>query len=125
MIESRRCFLTLIVHNSCFTFRKCLIIYLLHRPATMAGILWLSFVHPRTNIIFFNGSTALASLGLLYEVPRSHSDTTHTLGLLWASNQLVAETSTGQHTTTTEGHPCPRRDSNPLSQQASGRRSTP
>jgi len=38
----------------------------------------------------------------------------------------VAETSTWRRTTfTTDRHPCPRRDSNPQSQQASGRRPTP
>ena len=49
-------------------------------------------------------------------------------GLLWTSDQPVAETSTRQHTTlTTDKHPCPppRWDSNPQSQQASGRRPTP
>jgi hypothetical protein len=38
------------------------------------------------------------------------------------SDQLVAETSTWQHMTlTTDKYPCPRWDSNPRSQQASGR----
>ena len=42
------------------------------------------------------------------------------------NDQLVAETCTWQHTTlTTDKHPCPRWDSNPQSQQASGRRPTP
>ena len=42
------------------------------------------------------------------------------------SDQLVAATSTLQHTTlNTDRHPCPRRDSNPQMQQASGRRPTP
>jgi len=44
----------------------------------------------------------------------------------YTSDQLVAETSTWQHTTlTTDRHPCPRWDSNSRSQQASGRRPTP
>ena len=35
------------------------------------------------------------------------------------NDQLVAETSTSQHTTlTTHKHPCPQRDLNPQSQQA-------
>jgi hypothetical protein len=39
---------------------------------------------------------------------RLHSDTPHSVGLLWTSDQLVAETSTWQHTTlTTDKHPCP------------------
>jgi hypothetical protein len=44
----------------------------------------------------------------------------------WPSDKPVAETSTWQHTTLTrDRHPCPRPDSNPQSQQASGRRPTP
>ena len=53
-------------------------------------------------------------------------DTPQSVGLLWTNDQLVAETSTGQHTTIiTDEHPCGRWDSNPKSQQASGRRPTP
>ena len=56
----------------------------------------------------------------------THNDALQSVGLLWTSDQLVAETSTLQHTTlTTERHPCPRWDSNPQSQQASCRRHTP
>jgi hypothetical protein len=56
----------------------------------------------------------------------SHSDTPHSVGLLWTRDQPVVETSTWQHTTlTTDRHPCPRRNSNPQSQQANGRRPTP
>jgi hypothetical protein len=50
----------------------------------------------------------------------------HSVGVLWTCDQPVAQDSTGQHTTlTTDKHPSPRRDSNPQSQQASGRRHTP
>jgi hypothetical protein len=57
---------------------------------------------------------------------RSHSDTPHSVGLLWTSDQPDAETSTWQHTTlTSDKHPCPRRNSNPQFQQASGRKPTP
>jgi hypothetical protein len=51
-----------------------------------------------------------------------HTQRHTTVGrLLWTWDRLVAETSTWQHATlTTDRHPCPRRDSNPLSQQASG-----
>jgi len=69
------------------------------------------------------GATAPSGPGLLFhEVSRSQS-----VGLLWTSDKLVAETSTWQHTTlTTDRHPCPRWDSNAKSsQQASGRRPTP
>ena len=45
---------------------------------------------------------------LIIEASRSHSGTPHSVGLLWTSDQLVAETSTWQHTTlTTDRHPCP------------------
>jgi hypothetical protein len=37
----------------------------------------------------------------IIEASRSHSDTTHSVGLLWTSDQPVAETSTWQHTTLT------------------------
>ena len=38
----------------------------------------------------------------------THNDASHSPGLLWTSDQLVAETSTWQHTTlTTDKHPCP------------------
>jgi hypothetical protein len=76
--------------------------------------------------IFYYGSTALEGLGFFQEVPRSHSDTPHSVGLFWTSGQTDAETSTWQHTIlTTDTHPCPRRDSSPQSQQASSRRTTP
>jgi len=52
-------------------------------------------------------------------------DAPQSVGLLWTSDQLVADTSTWQHTTlTTDKYPCPPWDSNPRSQQASGRRPT-
>jgi len=63
---------------------------------------------------------------LIHEFSRSHSEALHSVGLLWTSDQPVAETSTWQHTTLkTDKHPCPGWDSNPQSQQASGRRPTP
>jgi hypothetical protein len=40
---------------------------------------------------------------LLLEVSRSHSDTPHSVGLLWTSDQSVAETSTRQHRNTHKG----------------------
>jgi hypothetical protein len=55
-----------------------------------------------------------------------HNDAPQSVGLLWTSDRLVAETSTCQHTTLPrEWQPFLRRDSNPQSQQVSGRRSTP
>jgi len=51
---------------------------------------------------------------------------TTAVGLLWTSEQLVAETYAWQQTTPTrDRHPWPRRDSNPQSQQPKGRRPKP
>jgi len=45
---------------------------------------------------------------LIIEASRSHSDTPHSVRLLWTSDQPDAETSTWQHTTvTTDRHQCP------------------
>jgi hypothetical protein len=45
---------------------------------------------------------------LFHDVSRSHTTTHQSVGLLWTSDQLVAETSTWQHTTlTADRHPCP------------------
>jgi hypothetical protein len=65
---------------------------------------------------------AVESQGVLViETSWSHSDTPFSVGHLWTSDQPDAETSTWQHTTLTrDTHPCPRRDSNSQSQQASG-----
>ena len=54
---------------------------------------------------------------LIIEASQSHSDTPHSVELLWASDQPDPETSTGQPTTL-------RRDSNPQYRQAKGRRVT-
>jgi hypothetical protein len=52
--------------------------------------------------------------------------TPQSAGLLWTRDRPVAETSTWQHEhCTRDKHPCPRRDLNPRSQQAFGRRPTP
>jgi len=62
---------------------------------------------------------------LIVEDSLSYSDTPHSVGLLWTSDHSDAETSTWQHTTLKrDRHSCPRRDSIPQSQQASGRRPT-
>jgi len=56
----------------------------------------------------------------------TYNEATHSVGLLWTSDQLVAETSTIQHKTpTTDRHQRPQWKSNLQSQQASGRRPTP
>jgi hypothetical protein len=98
---------------------------------------------------FFMLRQPLVGLGLLViEASLSHSDTPHSVGLLWTRDQPVAETSTWQHSQQTDIHALggirtrnpikraavdprlrPRghwdRHSNPQSHQASGRRPTP
>ena len=52
-------------------------------------------------------SLPMGQVFLTAEDTRSHSDTPHSVGLLWTSDQPVAETSIWQHTTlTTDRHPC-------------------
>jgi hypothetical protein len=61
--------------------------------------------------IFFNGSTApWGPRPPHFSRLHDHTllDTPHSVGLLWMSDQPVAQTSTWQHTTlTTDRHPCP------------------
>jgi len=62
---------------------------------------------PSINRLYFllssHGPIVLVDLGLFYvEVPRSHSETTHSVGHLWTSHQPVAEASTRQYTTLTK-----------------------
>jgi len=52
--------------------------------------------HTRTATFFSHGLTYLEDLDFFYEVPWSHSDTSHSLGLHWTSDRPVAETSTWQ-----------------------------
>jgi hypothetical protein len=93
----------------------------LKRPAIDPSIIYMNL---KVLYFFSMAQQPLGGLDLLIiEASRSHSDTLHSVGLLWTSDQSNAGTSTWQHTTlTTDRHPCPRRDSNPQSQQASGRR---
>jgi hypothetical protein len=52
---------------------------------------------------FFLGGGDSPPVGhdLIHEVSRSHNDAPQSVGLLWTSAELVAETSTWQHTTLT------------------------
>jgi len=68
----------------------------------------------------------LGQVLLIIGTSRSHSDTPHSVGILWTSDQPDAGTSTWQHTTLTrDRYLCCRRVSNPQSQQANGPRPTP
>jgi hypothetical protein len=60
---------------------------------------------------FLDFSTLVGLVLQIIEVSWSHSDTPHSVGLLWTSARPVAETSTWQHTT--DRHPWPWLDSNP------------
>jgi len=76
-------------------------------------------------VFFPHGTTAPVGQGLLIiGDSRSHSDTPHSVGLSWTSDQPDTENFAWQHRTLTR-HPCPRQDSNTQSQQASDRRPTP
>ena len=56
----------------------------------------------------------------------THKDAPQSVGLLWMSDQPVADLYLTIHTAlSTDNHPCPRRDSNPQTQQAIGRRHAP
>jgi hypothetical protein len=79
------------------------------------------------NVVFPEAQQPKSGQGLLIlEASQSHSDTQHSAELPWTSDQPDVETSTWQHTTLKrDRHPCPRRDSNPQSQQAKGGRPTP
>jgi len=71
-------------------------------------------------------NSPLVDQDLFTEASRSHSDTPHSIGLLWTSDQPDADLFIWQHTIfTRDRYPCPRQDSNPPSQQASGLRPTP
>ena len=57
---------------------------------------------PCVYFFFWGGEQPSIGRGLLiHEVSRSHSDTPNSVGTLWTSDQLVAETSTWQHTQNT------------------------
>jgi len=76
--------------------------------------------------LYSPAATVLVGQGfLIKDISWPHSDIPHSTALLWTSDQPAAEASTLQYTTLMRHrHPCPRRDSNPESQQSSGRRPT-
>jgi hypothetical protein len=64
---------------------------------------------------------------LIFEVFRSHSGRhKQPVGLLWTSDQLVAEAPCARHTTNTiDEHPCLQGNSSPRFQESNGRRHAP
>ena len=80
-------------------------------------------------IFFFHGATAPSGpmALIIVEALRSHSDTPHSVGLLWISDQIDAEESSAlQHRTPTRD-PCPRgiRTGNPSKPAAADQRLRP
>ena len=85
-------------------------------------------LHLYYTVFFFSGAAAQRRSIPPYSWGFSitHNDATHLVGLLWTSDKPLAETSIWQYTTLTrDKRLCPRWNSNPQSQQASGRRPTP
>ena len=76
--------------------------------------------------LLFRGATAPSGKGLLIiEHSRTHSDTPHSVGLFWMSDQPDSDTSTWQHTKLTrDRNPYPRgiRTRNPSKRAAAGPR---
>jgi hypothetical protein len=74
----------------------------------------------RCRFFIFHGRIAPVGQGLLsIEASRSNSNTTHSVGFLWTSDQSDSETSTWHNIPATrDRHLCLRQDSNSHSQQA-------
>jgi hypothetical protein len=74
----------------------------------------LQYIHEYFMFLWLNspvGATAFSFLGFH---DQTNLDTLHSVGLLWTSDQSVAETSMLQPTTLTrDKHSCPLWDSNP------------
>jgi len=80
----------------------------------------------RSKVQLNSFSLLLTSAWLLSHLITLSDAHTHSVGFIWTSDRPVAKTSTWQHTIITrDRHPCPRWNSNPQSQTASGRRITP
>jgi hypothetical protein len=47
----------------------------------------------QSNYFFSRGTAAKLGLDVLYDFPRSHSDTQQSVGLLWTNDRAIAETS--------------------------------
>ena len=98
-----------------------------NKETEIMGNGWNTHVH-RGTLCYVTGATTPIGPGPphLRGFWITRNDAPQLVGLLWTSDQLVAETSTWQHTTfTTNKRPFPRWDSNPQSQQATGPRPTP
>jgi hypothetical protein len=102
------------IYTYMYIYSICIYTVYVYTHTIVCGILQGSLLYDAPTPQFAKASS-LAS--------RSHSDTSHLVGLLWTNDQPDEETSTWQHTR--EKHPCIWLDSNPHSQQASDRKATP
>jgi hypothetical protein len=114
-----------LMHISWIYFAHGLIDYIVYISLRSQVVKFLQF---QTILLYYNDfflwrdCPLMGQCLLIVETLPSRSDMPHSVGPLWASDQLGAETSTWQHATLTrDKYPCPRRDSKPQSQQASGR----
>ena len=65
-------------------------------------------MHPVILLLLRSVTTDCVWLLIFTRFLNTHNEAPQSVGLLWTSNQFVAETSTWQHTTvTTYKHPCP------------------
>ena len=98
----------------CFLYELCIQAVIMYFPKQSLGnIPWWPISSVSNNSSPPRRNSTPVDQGLLIEDSLSNSDTSHSVGLLWTSDQPDAETSTWPHTTlTTDRHPCPRRDSN-------------
>jgi hypothetical protein len=79
-------------------------------------LFWTVFIYTFTQLTLRVLMSYIYGVHIL-DVSRSHTTTHQSVGLLWTSDQLIAETSTWQHMTlTTDKYPCLRWESNPRSQ---------
>ena len=69
-----------------------------------------------------HGAKAQSGQASLLSRLHDHTHTPHSAGLLWTSDQPDAETSDNTQQSQQNKHSCPRRDSNPQSEKASGRK---
>jgi len=77
----------------------------------------------RSIYVFFSASTRLRVMASPFEASQSHSDTSHSVGLVWTSDQPDAETSTWIYTTFTKNTAMPPvgyEPANPASKRPTG-----
>ena len=75
-------------------------------PLLVSRRRWVDNIRKNPKCFFFHGATASSGPSPLHH--HTQWDTPHSVGFLWMSDWLIAETSTWQHATlTTDRHPYP------------------